>query len=423
MHHDPIPDAMAERIAALLDKAESTSYPEEADAFLAKAQQLMARHAIDEAMLDAARGSTDEITQVDLTIVAPYASAKSVLLGAVAASNRCRVVSASRPGGRVVCTMVGFETDIRHARSLYLSLSHQAVRFMLDAPLPPGDTPRRFRHSFLLAYAQRIGERLREADRAAHDEATSEQLAQASGRSVSLVMASREARVDRALREAFPQYALDEQQRQTQVALGGVGIGAHRHHHHIGAAARRDEHLAAVYDVAIALADRSGRKPGHVAAGAGLGDGQGGNHLAAQHGGDKALFLFDGAQVQDQRQRDGVAAQAGCGADGAAVIDQRVCGHQSVGEVAARAAVLLGIAHAQHTGRRAVGIERPRELLSLVPGGGVGGNRLFAKATQLLAQRRMLLGFKKVGAGQRHGSSVVRLEPDVASGKDGGART
>jgi hypothetical protein len=204
MHHDPIPDAMAERIAALLDKAESTSYPEEADAFLAKAQQLMARHAIDEAMLDAARGSTDEITQVDLTIVAPYASAKSVLLGAVAASNRCRVVSASRPGGRVVCTMVGFETDIRHARSLYLSLSHQAVRFMLDAPLPPGDTPRRFRHSFLLAYAQRIGERLREADRVAHDEATSEQLAQASGRSVSLVMASREARVDRALRDAFP---------------------------------------------------------------------------------------------------------------------------------------------------------------------------------------------------------------------------
>ena len=165
MYDDPIPDPIAERIAALLDKAESTSYPAEADAFMAKAQELMARHAIDEAMLDAARGSQDEIGQVDLVIVAPYASAKSVLLGAVAASNRCRVVSATRPNGRVLCTMVGFDTDIRHARSLYLSLTHQAVRFMLDAPLPLGDTPRRFRHSFLLAYAHRIGERLQEAER------------------------------------------------------------------------------------------------------------------------------------------------------------------------------------------------------------------------------------------------------------------
>lgn len=204
MHHDPIPDQMAERISALLDKAESTPYAEEADAFMAKAQELMARHAIDEAMLDAARGSQDEIAHVEMTIVAPYASAKSVLLNAVASSNRCRLVVSNRPGGRVVCTLVGFETDIRHTRSLYLSLSHQAVRFMLDAPLPPGDTPRRFRHSFLLSYAWRIRERLEEADALAMTEAEAEQLARPSGRSVSLVMASREAKVDRAFAEAFP---------------------------------------------------------------------------------------------------------------------------------------------------------------------------------------------------------------------------
>ncbi len=55
MHDQPIPDPIAERIAALLDKAESTSYPAEADAFMAKAQELMARHAIDEAMLQPAQ--------------------------------------------------------------------------------------------------------------------------------------------------------------------------------------------------------------------------------------------------------------------------------------------------------------------------------------------------------------------------------
>jgi len=204
MYDDPIPDPIAERITALLDKAESSSFPAEADAFMAKAQELMARHAIDEAMLDAARGTKEEITQVEITIVAPYASAKSVLLNAVASSNRCRVVVSNRPNGRMLCALVGFETDIRHTRSLYLSLSHQAVRFMLDAPLPPGDTPRRFRHSFLLAYAWRIGERLQEADELARTDAEAEQFARPAGRSVSLVMASREARVDRAFAEAFP---------------------------------------------------------------------------------------------------------------------------------------------------------------------------------------------------------------------------
>lgn len=204
MHHEPIPDPIADRISALLDKAESTSYPEEADAFMAKAQELMARHAIDEAMLDAARGSKEEIERVELVITAPYASAKSVLLNSVAASNRCRLVTANRPNGRVLCTIFGFDTDIRHTRSLYLSLSHQAVRFMLDAPMPLGDTPRRFRHAFLLAYAFRIGERLEEADQAARAEAEHDQMERPSGRSVSLVMASREAKVEHAMRDAFP---------------------------------------------------------------------------------------------------------------------------------------------------------------------------------------------------------------------------
>ena len=204
MHHDTIPDQMAERIAALLDKAESTPYPEEAEAFLAKAQELMARHAIDEAMLDAARGTTEAIQLVELTVAAPYASAKSALLGAVASSNRCRLVTSNRPGGRVLCVLVGFEADIRHTRSLHLSLSHQAVRFMLDSPLPPGDTLRRFRHSFLLAYAHRIGERLREADASARAEAEAARRGHPHAGSVALVLADRDARVDQALEEAFP---------------------------------------------------------------------------------------------------------------------------------------------------------------------------------------------------------------------------
>ena len=197
-------DTYVNRVHALIEKAESTPYEAEAEAFLAKAQELMARHAIDEAMLATVTQETDQIIQDHRVITAPYASAKSILLGAVAGANRCRVVTEKSNGGRMYCTVVGHATDVENVRLLFLALSYQAVRFMLDAPVPPGDTPRRFRHSFLLAYAQRIGERLRAIEAATQRQAEREQLDQPEGRSVSLVLASREAKVDRALKDAFP---------------------------------------------------------------------------------------------------------------------------------------------------------------------------------------------------------------------------
>lgn len=192
------------RIQALLDKAESTTFPEEAEALLAKAQQLMARHAVDEAMLASRTGDASQIATEHIVVHAPYASAKVTLLGAVAHANRCRVVSTKGPNGRRHCSVVGHADDLADVRLLFTVLSFQAVRFMLDATVPPGDTPRRFRHSFVIAYAARIGERLREAERAAIDEAQRDQLAEAEGRSVSLVLASRTAKVDAAFHQAFP---------------------------------------------------------------------------------------------------------------------------------------------------------------------------------------------------------------------------
>jgi hypothetical protein len=204
MSHQPATDTYIARVHALLDKAESTPYEAEAEAFLAKAQELMGRHAIDEAMLAATGRSGDEIVQHHQVIAAPYANAKSMLLGSVAKANRCRVVTENRGGGRVYATLVGHQTDVESVEVLFLALSFQAVRFMLAATVPPGDTPRRFRHSFLLAYAMRIGERLREVDRLTQEQAQRDQLDQPSGRSVSLVLASREAQVDRAVADAFP---------------------------------------------------------------------------------------------------------------------------------------------------------------------------------------------------------------------------
>ncbi len=186
------------RVQALLAKAESTDFPDEAEALVAKAQDLMARHAIDHALLDRAAGSPSRVITATVRIEAPYATAKASLLGAVAYANSCRCVS-SGGGDRGLCHLVGHDTDVANVEALYASLSLQAVRAMLSAPVPAGDTARRFRHAFLLAFAARIGQRLDDVSQRVRLEAE-----RSRGAGTALVLADRSAEVDRALSEAFP---------------------------------------------------------------------------------------------------------------------------------------------------------------------------------------------------------------------------
>lgn len=198
-----IADTYLARIQALLDKAESTTFPEEAEALIAKAQELMARHAIDDAMLAGVATSRDEVEAEQVVIAAPYASAKVGLLSAAGRANRCRVVVAKGPSGSQVCTVVGFPDDLANVRTLFASLSVQATRFVLSAPVPPGEGPRSFRHAFLTSFGLRIGERLAAAERQAIAEAEAER-GVAAGPSVSIVLASRQELVDEDLARRFP---------------------------------------------------------------------------------------------------------------------------------------------------------------------------------------------------------------------------
>lgn len=190
------------RVQALLAKAERTEFPQEAEALLAKAQDLMSRHAISEAMVEAGRGSataSESVTTLKITIDAPYASAKRTLLGAVSAANSCRTVYLGGAAGTQICHVFGHRGELANVETLFASLSVQAVRAMVAAPVPPGDTPRRFRHAFLLSYATRVGQRLREAGEKARAEA-----AAVGGSGVALMLADRDDAVDEALREAYP---------------------------------------------------------------------------------------------------------------------------------------------------------------------------------------------------------------------------
>ena len=191
---------MLEKVRALLAKAESTTYPEEADALSAKAQELMARHAIDEAMVGAGAGLDDGPTGVRVPVDDPYAGAKSILLSEVASANRCRAVWSKGYG---FSTVVGFESDLEFVDVLYTSLLVQATSSMVAAgsqfDRSGRSRTRSFRQAFLLAYATRIGQRLRAAEAASRAAA-----AEYYGAALLPVLADRSAAVKAAEAAAFP---------------------------------------------------------------------------------------------------------------------------------------------------------------------------------------------------------------------------
>jgi hypothetical protein len=199
---------MLDKVRALLAKAESTEFPEEAEAYTAKAQELMARHSIDYALIAAQSGNRDEPTGCRVGVDNPYDSAKALLLQKVAEANRCRAVWAKEFG---FATVLGFAADLDAVELLYTSLLVQATAAMLHEG-PRRDRSgqsrtRSFRQSFLNSYAIRIGERLMTATEAATTAAAEDlsQSATAEDRDRLLpVLAARDGAVQDAVDEMFP---------------------------------------------------------------------------------------------------------------------------------------------------------------------------------------------------------------------------
>ncbi|MER5436343.1 DUF2786 domain-containing protein [Streptomyces sp. NPDC002588] len=187
---------MLTRIRALLAKAEATGYPEEAEALTAKAQELMARHSVDEALFDAEAPDPDAPGACRIGVEPPYEQAKAVLLDAVAGANHCRAVW-NEPFA--FSTVVGFETDLEAVELLYTSLLVQARTAMTKAEAAQRAGGRRrtktFRQSFLAAYAHRVGSRLGEVAATAGTEA---------GAGLLPVLATREVAVTAAADRMFP---------------------------------------------------------------------------------------------------------------------------------------------------------------------------------------------------------------------------
>ncbi|MEP6650031.1 MAG: DUF2786 domain-containing protein [Lapillicoccus sp.] len=221
--HDPVPgtarpqqhravptvdERILTRVRALLAKAESTTFEAEAETFTAGAQALMARHSIDAAMLAAGRGAGGGPQARRIGIDRPYEAPKVLLLDVVANANRCRSIWSKELG---FVTLVGFESDLEAAETIFTSLlvqANHAMRAHGSRSTRFGQSrTRAFRNSFLMAFAQRIGERLQEVTdeetEAAVDRATRARTG--SGQELVRVLGVRAAAVDDAMAAMFPQ--------------------------------------------------------------------------------------------------------------------------------------------------------------------------------------------------------------------------
>jgi hypothetical protein len=147
------------KIRALLAKAESTEFAAEAEAFTAKAQDLMTRHSIDEALVAEAAGESVEIAGRKVPIHHPYGLEKASLIDVIARANRVRAVWNEFAS---CVTIVGVPADVSQVEMLFTSTLVQATRAMtqVGAQADARSRSSAFRKAFLSAYAVRIGTRL-----------------------------------------------------------------------------------------------------------------------------------------------------------------------------------------------------------------------------------------------------------------------
>src|ERR1700761_7425526 len=205
-------DRMLGKIRALLAKAESAEFAEEAEALSARAQELMAKYSIDHALLGAQSGDHEEPSGRRIPVDSPYEEPKGTLLNVIALANRCRAVWSKDVG---LMTVVGFPADLDAVELLFTSLLVQANTAMLRTGGKKDEfgrsRTRAFRQTFLVSYAIRIGERLEEATAHATAETVDELAAVerdgagkvSSGADLVPFLAARQQAVDDAVDELF----------------------------------------------------------------------------------------------------------------------------------------------------------------------------------------------------------------------------
>jgi hypothetical protein len=195
---------MLDRIRKLLAQAEdNAATTAEAEAFTAKAAELMARYGIGRALLAAAQPGTDQPADKIITIPSPWAAVRAHLLTGIASAMRCQAILPGATAGARV-HIFGYTSDIERAEVLYTSLLIQMSHGLARAPVPERTSSvRAWRRSWLLGFATAVIARIRAAEHKAAEDADAGHAGE-TGRSAALVLASREQVVAASARTAYP---------------------------------------------------------------------------------------------------------------------------------------------------------------------------------------------------------------------------
>jgi hypothetical protein len=204
-------EKFADKIGKLLAKAESTT-PQEAEALLQKAQELMSRYSIDEAMVAAARGleSAEKVVEERIEYRGIFREASFEIGEALCGPNECRHLI-SRGRNTTVLIVIGFEGDVARVKMLDASVQIQAHGALLkwqkeqDRSHMSGMQWYKARREFLFGFATGLDAQLARA----HDKAVREAKKavdinpEGTSSSVELVLRDKKQRVDDWVDESY----------------------------------------------------------------------------------------------------------------------------------------------------------------------------------------------------------------------------
>jgi hypothetical protein len=209
---------LLDRVRKLLAKAEDEGCsPAEAEAFTAKAAELMARYGIDRALLGALHPGTDSPADRVFALANPWGDVKRHLLAGLATALRCQCVQTRSADGTTL-RVFGYLSDLERADILFTSLLVQMARALAQQQVPGyGGTARAWRRSWMLGYCTAVITRVRAAEQAAAAAAPAP--AAGGGKSAELVLADRSLVIRQQVAAAYPRL------RKSRVTYSGNGYG------------------------------------------------------------------------------------------------------------------------------------------------------------------------------------------------------
>lgn len=219
-------EKIIDKVHKLLAKAERTDNPEEAEAFSAKAAELMERHTIDQSMLNRDTGQAAGVTEFLVDVSGAYYIGLRDFAVHVGNALGFKVLLHSYGKNKSV-GWYGFEDELAVGEVLWASLRLQCERFSrvhMAAYIPPNpldDRSDRFyeKRSFMIGFGQRVGARIRATRVRVQEEVTEER-----GSSVALALVDRGSAIDKWMRE---KYRIG-QSRSTSNRISGSGLNGGR---------------------------------------------------------------------------------------------------------------------------------------------------------------------------------------------------